>query len=136
MSRKNWVDQVLMIPLTPGRNITSGTELKWVWLFGGIERISKTFLEAINRKLWRRRIQGCSNTNSPNSTYPGPIIYSDRWLAYVQIPEPRVHTPSTKPQQRFCRFRTLEYTYTVERLWRTLKENVIHSGKKTMLLVF
>lgn len=120
------------------RKDDEGRQMKTVWLFGGIERISKkTFLVPLTAD--------CEEGDSRDAATliplifrhirPGSIIYSDCWSACVQIPDPKYTHHQINHTEHFVDTEHQNiHTQTVERLWRILKEIHIRSGIKTVYL--
>lgn len=115
-----------------------GHRVKMVWIFGGIERVSKkTFLIPLTAdceggesrdpstiiRLIRRHIR------------PGSIIYSDCWSAYLPLPEHGFKHKQINHIENFVKPEDRKiHNQIVDGLWKTVKNIVIRPGMKTAFL--
>ena len=107
--------------------------LKQLWLFGGIERLSKRrFVVALNSPTGDKRNSTTLLPLIEKYIKPGSIIYSDAWPAYKNISSLGLHYKHfvINQSENFASSEEI-HTQTIERFWRDLKEWIKRPGMKS-----
>ena len=103
-----------------------GRRIEGVWVFGGIERVSKRkFLFPLIERPHRD-----AETLLPlirQFILPGSVIVSDEWAAYRRIPEYGYQHRTVNHSEHFVDPVTGNHTQNIERLWKDVKSFVVRS---------
>ena len=122
------IDETFFVKAKYGR----GRELRQIWVFGGIERVSKKkFIVPLHKEGQDRS----ARTLIPlikKYIRPGSIVISDGWAAYNTVgQEGYTHKVINHSEQFVDTNDPVIHTQTIERAWRDLKEWVKRPGLRT-----
>ena len=120
------------------RKYNRGRVLAQVWLFGGIERVSKkSFIVPLVGPLGEagRRDRGTLLPLIQQYIRPGSVVISDQWGAYNKLSDFGYTHHTINHSENFVDpTRSYVHTQNIERLWRDVKEWVKRPGIKTRFL--
>lgn len=108
------------------RKYHRGKVVKGIWVFGGIERVSKKrFVVEVDKRDEETLISLCLKFIKPAS-----IIYSDCWKAYGRLGDLGYEHYTVNHSANFKDPATGVHTNTIERLWKDIKSWVLRSGNR------
>ena len=119
------------------RKYNRGRLLKDIWLFGGVERISKKrFVVALTGEVGERRERATLIPLIFKFSKPKTIIYSDTWAAYRGLEEHNnyVHKVINHSEHFVDPEDPTVHTQNIERLWRDIKERSKRPGVRSKFL--
>lgn len=125
------IDETLLVR----RKYNRGRIVKQIWLFGGIERVSKRSFIIPLLEAEERRNEETLIPLIKKYILPGSIIYSDSWRAYNNIEQHSFKHYTINHSENFVNPQDLEiHTQNIERLWRDVKEWVKRPGIRSTYL--
>ena len=126
------IDETLLVK----RKYERGRGLAQIWVFGGIERVTKKkFVVPLVGAVGERRDAATLMPLILKYIRPGSIIVSDQWGAYNRVKDHGYTHYTINHSENFVDPEDCEvHTQNVERLWRDLKEWVKRPGIKSNFL--
>lgn len=120
------IDETLIVR----RKYNRGRLLKSIWLFGGIERITKrVFVIPLTTENCEKRDKATLIPLVQKYILPGSIIYSDCWAAYKPLCELGYQHDSVNHSTNFVSQENPDiHTQNIERLWRDVKQWIRRPG--------
>ena len=121
------------------RKYERGCILKQIWLFGGIERVSKRrFVVASTGEIEEKRDKATLVPLIQRYILPGSVIYSDCWGAYKGLDDLEgcnyTHFQINHSTNFVDSVNKNIHTQNIDRLWRCLKEWCKRPGIRTKYL--
>ena len=130
------IDETLIVRRKHG----VGRILQQVWLFGGIERVTKKWfivplLGDINTNVSEKRSKDILIPYIVKYIRPGSVVYSDQWKAYQSLIDYGYIHGTVNHKVNFVHPSDPEcHTQNIERMWRDVKEYLKRPGMRRAYL--